>query len=102
MPTDRPVSCASQVTVKPEGGVDLMGSFPLESVALVREIAVRGSLKVCKTAEEFIVFAGVKELREAQNVVHDASCESGDREILRFSRTFICKATGEAVEAAFE
>ena len=91
-----------EVSIKPGGGAELTGSFPLESMALDREKAVRGSVSVCKTAEEIIAFAGVKELRESQNVEHDVTCESGNREILRFSRTFVCKATGEIVEASFE
>jgi len=81
------------------GGLNVMGSIPLESMALERELAVRGSVKVCKTDTEIIVLAGVKELREAQNLVYNPECEIGDREIIRFSRNFICKATGQAVTA---
>jgi len=88
-----------ELQLKKGGGLAVTGSIPLESMALERELAVRGSVKVCKTADEIIVLAGVKELRESQNLAHDPECEGGDREIIRFSRSFICKATGEAVTA---
>ena len=91
-----------EVSIKPGGGVEVTGSFPLESMILEREKAVRGSVAVCKTSEEIIALAGVKELRESQNVDYDASCETGYREMLRFSRTFVCKATGKSVEASFK
>lgn len=91
-----------EVSIKPGGGAEVTGSFPLESMALQRELAVRGSVAVCKTSQEIVALAGIKALRESQNVDYDASCETGYREILRFSRTFICKATGKSVEASFE
>ena len=91
-----------EVSIKAGGGVSVVGSFPLESMALEREKAVRGSVSLCKTEKEIIAFAGIKQLREAQNVEYDPTCETGNREILRFSRTFVCKATGQSVEASFE
>ena len=91
-----------EVSIKAGGGVEVIGSFPFESIALERELAVRGSVAVCKTSQEIIALAGAKELRESQNVEYDPTCETGKREVLRFSRTFVCKATGESVEASFE
>lgn len=73
-------------------------SLPLESSTEEREIAVRSSVKVFKTDEEYVVLAGAKEFKEAQNL--DAKGEKGDVELLRFSRTFVCRSTGERVEAA--
>ena len=91
-----------EVAIQSTGGVVLIGDFPFESMAVEREKAVRGSVSVCATTDEIIVYAGIRELREAQNVEYDEGCETGMREMLRFSCTFVCKTTGSAVQADFQ
>ena len=94
------VEIVLEITPASGGGVFLRASLPFEALTEEKESAVRSSVAVCQTSDETVVFAGSQALREAQNVEFDASCgEPAYREILRFSRTFICKATEERVEA---
>jgi hypothetical protein len=87
----------------PGGGLVLFGGLPLSAQGEDLANAWRNSVSFCKTDKEIIVFAGSKETREAQNIPYDATCEPRrNRELLRFSQSFVCKKTGKPVIANFE
>ena len=82
------------------GGLEMKANLGLESLAKETEANLRYSVKAYATDSEIIVTAGLKELREGQ-FLEPLACEQGvDVEIIRFSKSFVCKATGALVEAA--
>ena len=81
------------------GGLEIEVDLGLESMAKETEAALRASVKTYATEDEVIVLAGLKEIREGQ-FVEALPCEEGvDVEIIRFSKKFVCKATGAMAEA---
>lgn len=83
------------------GGVEMVASLPFEAMTEEREIGVRSAVAVYQTSDETIVLLETAALLRSQGLVDlDDTSISGYTEIIRFSRTFVCKATGARVEAS--
>jgi len=81
------------------GGLEMQAKLQLESLAKETEAALRYSVRAYATDTEIVVTAGLKEMREAQ-FLEPLSCEEGAQaELIRFSKSFVCKATKASVEA---
>ena len=95
--------CARVVQLTPSdgGGVEMLATLPFEAMTEEREIGIRSAVAVYQTADETIVLVETSALLKSQGLIDlDDTSIDGYTEMIRFSRTFVCKATGARVEAS--
>lgn len=94
--------CNAEVVyeLKPRTGGGLSAHASIEQLFL----SVFKTVKWYGTDDEVVVLASRSAYKASarHSVPAQAGCDDGDVEILRFSRSFICKATGETVTASID